>query len=59
MKVAYSKGKRASKELILLNRQSFEASGRRKMTVLLKKRKVTFLLRLECNVALAGCASEL
>jgi hypothetical protein len=42
MKVEYSKGKRASKELILLNRQSFEASGRRKMKVLLKKERLLF-----------------
>ncbi|MDH4236404.1 MAG: radical SAM protein [Nitrospira sp.] len=35
MKVEYSKGERASKELILLNRQSFEASSGRKMKVLL------------------------
>jgi len=31
MKVEYSKGNRASKELILLNRQQFEASSGRKM----------------------------
>ena len=35
MKVEYSKGERASKELILLNRQSFEAFSGRKMKVLL------------------------
>ncbi|MCS6305074.1 MAG: radical SAM protein [Nitrospira sp.] len=35
MKVEYSKGDRASKELILLNRQLFEASSGRKMKVLL------------------------
>ena len=35
MKVEYSKGNRASKELILLNRQSFEASSGRKMKVML------------------------
>jgi len=31
MKIEYSKGERASKELILLNRQSFEATSGRKM----------------------------
>lgn len=35
MKVEYSKGNRASKELILLNRQQFEATGGRKMKVML------------------------
>ncbi len=35
MKVEYSKGERASKELILLNRQQLEASSGRKMKVLL------------------------
>jgi len=35
MKIEYSKGERASKELILLNRQHFEASSGRKMKVLL------------------------
>ena len=35
MKIEYSKGERASKELILLNRQQSEASGGRKMKVLL------------------------
>jgi anaerobic magnesium-protoporphyrin IX monomethyl ester cyclase len=35
MKIEYSKGERASKELILLNRQQFEASSDRKMKVLL------------------------
>ncbi len=35
MKVEYSKGERASKELILLNRQQCEATGGRKMKVLL------------------------
>jgi anaerobic magnesium-protoporphyrin IX monomethyl ester cyclase len=35
VKIEYSKGERASKELILLNRQSFEASGGRKMKVML------------------------
>ncbi|TKB63818.1 MAG: radical SAM protein [Nitrospira sp.] len=35
MKIEYSKGERASKELILLNRQSFEASSGRKMKVML------------------------
>jgi len=35
MKIEYSKGERASKELILLNRQSFEADSGRKMKVLL------------------------
>ncbi|WP_455243738.1 B12-binding domain-containing radical SAM protein [Petrachloros mirabilis] len=35
MKIEYSKGERASKELILLNRQSFEATSGRKMKVLL------------------------
>jgi len=35
MKIEYSKGERASKELILLNRQQFEASSGRKMKVLL------------------------
>ena len=35
MKIEYSKGERASKELILLNRQRFEASSGRKMKVLL------------------------
>ncbi|MDH4152680.1 MAG: cobalamin-dependent protein [Nitrospira sp.] len=35
MKIEYSKGNRASKELILLNRQQFEASGGRKMKVML------------------------
>ena len=35
MKVEYSKGNRASKELILLNRQQFEASSRRKMKIML------------------------
>ena len=35
MKVEYSKGNRASKELILLNRQQFEASSGRKMKVML------------------------
>ncbi len=35
MKIEYSKGNRASKELILLNRQQFEASSGRKMKVML------------------------
>ena len=35
MRIEYSKGERASKELILLNRQSFEADSGRKMKVLL------------------------
>ncbi|WP_413936613.1 B12-binding domain-containing radical SAM protein [Nitrospira sp. BLG_1] len=35
MKVEYSKGNRASKELILLNRQQFEATGGRKTKVML------------------------
>ena len=35
MKIEYSKGERASKELILLNRQSFEATSGRKMKVML------------------------
>ena len=35
MKIEYSKGERASKELILLNRQQFDASSGRKMKVLL------------------------
>ena len=35
MKIEYSKGERASKELILLNRQRFEATSGRKMKVLL------------------------
>src|SRR5262245_4603420 len=35
MKIEYSKGERASKELILLNRQRFESSSGRKMKVLL------------------------
>jgi hypothetical protein len=35
MKIEYSKGDRASKELILLNRQQFEATSGRKMKVLL------------------------
>jgi anaerobic magnesium-protoporphyrin IX monomethyl ester cyclase len=35
MRIEYSKGERASKELILLNRQSFEATGGREMKVLL------------------------
>ena len=35
MKIEYSKGERASKELILLNRQRFEASSDRKMKVML------------------------
>ena len=35
MKVEYSKGERASKELILRNRQQFEATSGRKMKVLL------------------------
>ena len=35
MKVEYSKGNRASKELILLNRQQFEATSGRKMKVML------------------------
>ncbi|MBH0199839.1 MAG: radical SAM protein [Nitrospira sp.] len=35
MRIEYSKGNRTSKELILLNRQQFEASGGRKMKVLL------------------------
>ena len=35
MKVEYSKGNRASKELILLNRQQFEASSGRKRKVML------------------------
>src|SRR5687767_11240064 len=35
MKIEYSKGERASKELILLNRQRFETSSGRKMKVLL------------------------
>ncbi len=35
MKIEYSKGERASKELILLNRQRFENSAGRKMKVLL------------------------
>jgi hypothetical protein len=42
MKVEYSKGERASKGLILLNRQSFEASGRQKMKVLLKEERLLF-----------------
>ncbi|MBM4128229.1 MAG: radical SAM protein [Nitrospira sp.] len=35
MKIEYSKGNRTSKELILLNRQQFDASSGRKMKVLL------------------------
>ena len=35
MKIEYSKGERASKQLILLNRQQFEASSGRKMKVML------------------------
>ena len=35
MRIEYSKGERASKELILLNRQSFEATSGRKMKVML------------------------
>src|SRR5574341_2405211 len=35
MRIEYSKGERASKELILLNRQKFEATSGRKMKVLL------------------------
>ena len=35
MKIEYSKGERASKELILLNRQQLEASSGRKMKVML------------------------
>ena len=35
MKIEYSKGNRTSKELILLNRQQFEASSGRKMKVML------------------------
>ena len=35
MKIEYSKGERASKELILLNRQQFEATSGRKMKVML------------------------
>jgi len=35
MKIQYSKGERASKELILLNRQQFEATSGRKMKVML------------------------
>jgi hypothetical protein len=35
VKIEYSKGERASKELILLNRQSFEATSGRKMKVML------------------------
>lgn len=35
MKIEYSKGERASKELILLNRRQFENSGGRKMKVML------------------------
>jgi anaerobic magnesium-protoporphyrin IX monomethyl ester cyclase len=35
MRVEYTKGERASKELILLNRQSFEATSGRKMKVML------------------------
>ena len=35
MRIEYSKGERTSKELILLNRQSFEASSGRKMKVML------------------------
>ncbi len=35
MKVEYSKGERASKELILLNRQQFESTSGRKMKVML------------------------
>ncbi|MGE3978671.1 MAG: radical SAM protein [Nitrospira sp.] len=35
MKVEYSKGERASRELLLLNRQQFEATSGRKMKVLL------------------------
>lgn len=35
MKIEYSKGERASKELILLNRQQFEATSCRKMKVML------------------------
>jgi anaerobic magnesium-protoporphyrin IX monomethyl ester cyclase len=35
VKIAYSKGERASKELILLNRQQFEATSGRKMKVML------------------------
>ena len=31
MKIEYSKGNRASKELIILNRQQFEATSGRKM----------------------------
>ena len=35
MRIEYSKGERASKELILLNRQQFESSSGRKMKVML------------------------
>src|SRR6188508_2096801 len=35
MRIEYSKGERASKELILLNRQQLEASSGRKMKVML------------------------
>ena len=35
MRIEYTKGERASKELILLNRQSFEATSGRKMKVML------------------------
>ncbi len=35
MKIEYSKGNRTSKELILLNRQQFEATSGRKMKVML------------------------
>ena len=35
MRIEYSKGERASKELILLNRQQFDASSSRKMKVML------------------------
>ena len=35
MKIEYSKGNRASKELILLNRQQFESTSGRKMKVML------------------------
>ncbi|MDF0667248.1 MAG: cobalamin-dependent protein [Nitrospira sp.] len=35
MKIEYSKGERASKELILLNRQQFESTSGRKMKVML------------------------
>ncbi|MFZ1557698.1 MAG: B12-binding domain-containing radical SAM protein, partial [Nitrospira sp.] len=35
MRIEYTKGERASKELILLNRQSYEATSGRKMKVML------------------------